>query len=136
MNVRLEWLIENRVMLLTLQGDICEDDFVGMGDQLAAMMDAGDAPIHLIADSSRQSKPLLDIHATRSIFSVLRSDKFGWAIHIGGTNNRAVGMISSVISQMLGIRYRPFDTIEDAIAFIEDQDPSLEKETLAVLMKT
>lgn len=126
MAISIKWFIPQRVILLTLEGEIVSDDFEGLGDTLKDMLAEGTAPVHLIADSSRQESPLLDMKFTRTTFSVLNNEKFGWAIGYGSHANKLISFMSSAISQMLGIRYRAFETEQEAIAFLQEQDDTLD----------
>lgn len=123
MPVELSWLIPKRVLLERFYGDVTIADIQGIASTLPPFMEEGVPLIHTILDATDvTSHPSIkDIHEHASLRTYPNE---GWRVIIGAS--AVARFIASIILQVMGQRYRMYDTLEEALLFIADQDKTVD----------
>ncbi|HLV34728.1 MAG TPA: hypothetical protein VKY59_06440 [Spirillospora sp.] len=123
MPIEVEWFVPRRVILQRFYGEITLEDIRQSDELIEPLMAEGIPLIHTIIDASEvESHPSM-----KDIQNAATNTKYegeGWRVLVGaGAIARFIG---SIILQLMGQRYRMYDTLEEAVAFLHDQDPSIE----------
>ena len=120
-----EWYLEDRVFISRAVGDITMEELVSMDRVLETYIKQGKAPVHWILDTRKIGKPYLNLGLARKTFAILRSDEFGWAIVCVAQSNRLMSFLATTVGQILGVRYRLVQNLEEAEVFLQERDSSL-----------
>lgn len=90
------------------------------------MMQEGMPPMHiLIEDTDGGKPPGSQLNELRETFSNALEDSFGWVVAIGETND-SVNFLMPMFMKILKIDFKRFNTREEALSFLQEQDTSLE----------
>lgn len=119
----MRWLIPQRVLFQKYTGDVTAEDLQHLGDILPQYVDEATPLMHTLIDVS-QARSSLNMKGIMSAMPKTVYDKEGWRVLVG--LDRMGRFIGSVILQMIGQRYRLFDNMDEALAFLADQDKTLE----------
>ena len=123
-NIQMQWLIEKRVRLLTLPNHFTTEAFQTFDDETCLMMDTLSHPfLHVIMDvQGLETFPPLNICIKiRSI----RHERMGWLLSVGATLNPLIRFFLSTAVTAARIRYKNFDSVHEAISFLQAYDPAL-----------
>ncbi len=122
MPVEITWIIPLRVIYERFYGDVTIEDIRQVEEAMPGLMAEGVPLIHTLIDvSAAESSP--NLREIQRSTSMRAYDGEGWRIIIGVDGlGRFMG---SVIFQLMGQRYRMFDTLEQAAAFLSDQDETI-----------
>jgi len=121
--------LENRVLILTSQGENTDQDLLDIDQQVIDHLNQSNAPlVHFIMDQ-RNSPPISSAKVASQIklasqLKWPKHPKYGWAIMIGPTNSLQRFVIA-VASNFFKVRQRTFDTMEQGLAFLNDIDSTL-----------
>ncbi len=123
MPIEFSWLIPNRVILQRFYGDVTLDDIRESDRVMPTFMDEGVPLIHTLMDATEiTSHPnLKEIHSTASM-KIYEGE--GWRVLVGAPG--IARFIGSVVFQLMGQRYRMFDTLDEGVRFICEHDDSLD----------
>lgn len=123
MAVEFSWLIPNRVILQRFYGDVTLEDIRESDRVLPAFVAEGIPLVHTLTDvRDITSHPnLKEIHGTASMATY---EGEGWRVLVGAQG--IARFIGSVLFQLMGQRYRMFDTMEEGLQFIIDHDDSID----------
>jgi hypothetical protein len=121
----ISWYIPKRVVHATFMGEITLSEAETASELTAQLIGDGDPPmVHLIADTTRLERFPTNLNLlNRSASKHLWQPKLGWTIVI--STNSTTRFISGIITQVARVRFRMFPTLEDGMAFLADQDSSL-----------
>ncbi len=125
---RAEWYIPNQVLYVVAWGEMSKEiltDYLKLISRLIDSTDDSHPLVHVISDFSRIRKQLGLIDTAQVMKSIKPNPKTGWTITIGETSAIAK-MVSDIARQMVKVRQRSFDTVEEAIAFLHEVDESLD----------
>ena len=129
MPLQLRWYLENRVILLTSQGDSSDQDLLDIDQKVINYLNQSDAPlVHFIMDQ-RNVPPAPPSKAAAQIKVATqlkwpKHPKYGWAIMIGPTNSLQ-RFIIAVATNFFKIRQRGFNTMDEGLDFLNDIDGTL-----------
>lgn len=129
-----DWLIENRVIMVYMYGEMTEDDIKDMSQTIQQLFEGGQAPIHCIFDLEGITKPLTDIGVIRSNLAFLKDHRLGWAVGYGKANS-FMRFMAGMLSQLLGFRSRMFEARSDALKYVVDMDDSVGTELGRILIE-
>lgn len=125
MGYEVSWYIEGRIVQAIFTGEITFQEAEVASELTAQYIQNGQPPlVHLIADTTRLERFPTNLNLlNRSASKHLWQPKLGWTIVI--STNSTTRFISGIITQVARVRFRMFPTLEDGLAFLEDQDSSL-----------
>lgn len=115
------WVVENRVMLTRLSGQITVEDMQASSRRGTAMIESGIAPVYSLVDASQIEHFPLKLNELKSITEEGSSDKLSWII-IYGIPNRLMSFLATTFAQVIGKRYKVVNTQAEALAFIAQQE--------------
>lgn len=122
-NISFEWYIPNRVVLVTMCGDITRDDILD-GDEILLRDFLAASPadyVHLIFDHSEvKSVPDVTVHKQ---LQFAEHPRLGWSLSFG--DSPVTRFFVSAMTQITGIKFRICRTAEQCIEFLADMDPTL-----------
>lgn len=122
MPIELSWYIPNRVIYSRSYGVNSAADVMAIAPEYERMIAAGTAPLYLISDETAIERSEMTIAAVKDSFGYLK--KFEQVISIG-TESRFNMFLASVIAQFVGFSHKRFATVDEAIHFLKERDPSL-----------
>ena len=123
MSAGVTWLIEDKLLLLNSWGKLNVDEMNVLDLRITDMLDNSPEPLvhgihdHTRAESIPSAKDLMQIKAGKH-------PRVGWLI-IVGLDNKLMKFFVSATGQVLNIRLRFMDTVEEALAFLQDIDTTL-----------
>ena len=128
MSVDVRWGVEKHVIQTTIGGNISIEELTDCAKATFSLLDA--APyVHSIIDFGqlKHYPPLNELIRLRAFFS---HPHLGWVIII--SNDKTINFFSMLVGS-LNNRMRIFATMEQALAFLIEHDPSFAyPETLAI----
>ncbi len=131
MPFKVEWLVDKRVILTTINGEIDLDLVDNVTRTIAQFFDEGQLPlVHLIIDAldvSRFSANLLN--TTKLTDRYMKHPLFGWGIAI--TANPMIKFIGAIATGVTKTRYRTFGSREEAFTFLAEMDNTVRDALLA-----
>jgi hypothetical protein len=119
----MNWYVPGHIVYVRFEGDVTVDEFRAFMVRLFTLFDQSQALlVHVIADNRRVTHSL----SIREIVGVVKKPhaKMGWYIEIN-TNVNPVRFIANIASQIFRIRNRTVPTLDEATAFLRNQDHSI-----------
>ena len=131
MPYRIFWLIENRVLLGELHGEVdypqVEQFSREIYDIFEATYQPGMPKIHLIVNGLPMTKVEFSLKMLQSMVkSMKRSEGLGWNIEI--VNDRLHYMFAALTNQFSGNRSKQFYSLKEALEFLKVADKPLAPE--------
>jgi hypothetical protein len=123
MPTEIRWHVPQRVIYVRFFDTMTMDAIIESMNTINQYFDEGIPLVHIIMDVG-------DVTAYPSLTDLARglkyerNDKQGWSIYVGAQG--VARFVASVTSQLSGSRFRMFDTLEEALAFLAEQDETLE----------
>ena len=94
-----------------------------------SFLSSGVAPVHIVVDLTRMETIPTNLKQNMSMGDYLRHPNLGWTVLVGG--NVLVNFMLSILSQVFQMKYTKRETVEEALAFLAEHDPTLHLETHA-----
>lgn len=128
MPVDVQWYIPNHVLISRFYGDVTPQDIrkqYTLGLEMSESVNT--ALVHLITDVSEvQSFPKNVMDMKDSLGTKARNA--GWVVLVG--ENKMIRFLSSVVSNLMKLRFTYVNTLEEALKYITDRDPNLDIESI------
>ena len=118
----LSWHIDNKVILLHIQSELKIEDLSILDKQIKAMLDAGNAPVHLIYQSEDVDTPK-DIAQVAKRLTFLKHQNCSWIITLG--SNILITFIGRVVTNLSHIKLKAVPNIEEADKFLSKFDTNI-----------
>ena len=126
MAVKTRWYIQGAVIYVKFWGETTVDDMRQFIQDAYELSDQSDRSlVHVIADSSRVTKGVNIKDVMKTLSNVKPHPKAGWNITIG-EKDKLIRFTTDVARQLLRVRTRSFNTIDEAVTFLKDIDPSID----------
>ena len=122
MTFQFDWYLQDRILLVKSPASYSQDDIDQLDSQLLHVLDHSEANlIHVIYDESEAvSTP--NVNAWNGM-QAPKHPQYGWVIDVG--MNAQVGFVYTLISKIFRIRHRKFDTVNEAVKFLQTVDATL-----------
>jgi hypothetical protein len=121
-------LIPNRVLMVKFSGDVTFEDMVEGNDAGVTMIKHCPEGIlfHTIIDSSEVQRFPIDLRMVTSdaAGSFRKEPNLGWTLLV--TKNRIIIYLASFAASIVQNRFRTFNTLEEALEFLKEQDLTLD----------
>lgn len=127
------WLIESRVVMARIHGDVIEADGIDMLYEMARLIDSGHAPVHILIDTldiTRVPKNLMPLVQAISEVGISR-ERTGYMMVL--SNNQLHNFIGAVAAKMAGVRLRTVDDRAVALEFLRIHEPELNDEFVRLI---
>jgi len=117
------WNQEKRVIHGRLYGVVTLDDLSHWTPEIVRLIDAGDAPVHLIADLHDIEKFPMSVSALKSVLQRETHPKMGWVVTVGGPSTLMT--FSYVLARLFRVNLRVEDALPAALNALREIDPTL-----------
>lgn len=118
------WLVSKRVLVGRIWGMQTLSELEESISILWEYLDEGEAPVHFIANLEGLDKAPVDLNELTRLFRFTQSPRVGWII-IVGLSARNLVIILSVLSKIMRVPFKSFDTMDSAVVFLKENDPTL-----------
>jgi len=116
--------VENRVIYVRSYGVVSVAEIQTASAQAGQMMDSGIKHVHMIADSIDVEKVTFNLtDLVKGLRGLPTSSNLGWSLNV--SPNVMYRFMASIISQIVNSRQRVFNTLEEAITFLQSVDETL-----------
>ncbi|MEO8608349.1 MAG: hypothetical protein ABI690_10725 [Chloroflexota bacterium] len=123
MAYEVRWLLENRIVYVLNTGIGTADDVINSMRESTALMENSTAPVHIIIDGQTERNDISLGDLLTVMRTAPRSKNIGWAVYVSESKmNRFFG---SIASQIAGAQTKAFETLPEAIAFLQRADITL-----------
>jgi hypothetical protein len=122
-SVGVTWLVEGHLLLLNSWGHVNVNELAAMDTRINEMLTNSTVPlVHGIHDHSKA----LQIPSAKDLMKVKagHNPRVGWLIIIG-LDNKLMKFFVSVAGQVLNIRLRFMNTLDEALSFLQEVDSTL-----------
>ena len=129
MPYHLDWLVKDDVLYAYVYGVYTIQDLEAMTHELNTVIEAGEPFIHTIIDV----RPIIELNLNaidvqRVMKLVITHPNRGWTITV--TSNQLHTFLGNMATQFASVRGRHFTSMEDALTFIAEQEPAVERQQL------
>lgn len=122
----MEWVEPNIIILQRVLESPHPAMVRAMAAEINAMIAQGDAPIHLIADSTPLQNRPVDFNAVHTYLKLIitpNADRLGWLVLV--SHNSIIETVLKVMRPWFGLRLQTVRSVEDARQFLISQDERL-----------
>ena len=120
----MRWYISKRVLLVEHYGNITVETLRDVNAEMTQYLEDGDAPVHVISDSSQMDDFPTNVNQIRKIqWTILNDDRWGWMVAVGV--NSMVRFLVAVMSSIFGLRIKTADSIEEAEKILRRVEPRI-----------
>ena len=123
MSIRLSWFLENRVIMISAEGEYTDDELIGLDPQVIKYLDQSSAPlVHMIMDRQETNH----IPSIKSVTQVKwpRHSRYGWTLVVG-SSNPFQRFVVAIANNLFKGRQRNFDSLDEALDFLNFVDSTL-----------
>jgi hypothetical protein len=117
-----KWLIPKRLGFFSMEGNISSAEFVRINDEMMDLIEAGESPIHLIADVSRLTRVPMDIQWIARK-TAIRDEKVGIVVAVGA--NSLLKFMAQMIKSLTKSNIHMCASMEEAYALIQKEDSTI-----------
>ncbi len=124
--VKSHWLHEDRIAYLEIIGDFDEEGMIEFNTHMRdKYLEQGDAPVHCIIDAKGLTGHPTNIKTLKEgTQASVKHPNIGWVVLVG-FDNRIVRFFSSTVSQLLGVKFKLVDNLDDAKDVLRRADQSI-----------
>jgi hypothetical protein len=123
MAYEISWLVENRLMYIKYVGDMTVEDLELAIQEMQALLDVGEAPIHTISDNRFLGQFPTSLSTLKKLMTP-HPKAIGWSVLI--QENTATRFIGEMLTRFSGQhQVKSFARLRDALTFLERNDTSL-----------
>lgn len=130
-----EWLVGEQIAYVKFWGVVTSEEVGYEVQRSADLRAASDADwVHYLHDWREVEQFPTDLKALNKIVQSRKRDRtnLGWVVAYG-TTNRTLNMLGDMFFRLLQVRFRLFEKPNNAIAFLQNVDPTLPPFTSDVL---
>ncbi|MEO8613368.1 MAG: hypothetical protein ABI690_36090 [Chloroflexota bacterium] len=123
MAYQVTWLVENRIVHVLNSGVANAEDVVNSMREAIALLDSGEAPVHMLVESQTEGSDISLGDLLKIIRNNPKSTNIGWAVFV--SENKMNRFFGSMGTQISGVQTKTFPTMAEAIAFLKRADITL-----------
>ena len=123
MGAKVSWYIQDRVVLNYFWDDISAQELGDTILQSGEFVRAGTYPVHTIIHMLDATGYPMNLGVVLKAATTMKDIKFGWLIPI--SDDRLVRFFVSTASQVIRGKFRGAPSVQAALEFLADVDPSL-----------
>lgn len=117
------WLQEPHVILSRVHGVLAVEELLAAVPDIQQRLDAAAHPVHLVVDVSELTSFPTSIHLLKRAMPFGSHPNMGWMVVYGASSLATT--FAQIVMRITMQRYRMFDTREDALAFLAEQDAAV-----------
>jgi hypothetical protein len=122
----LSWYLPKRVIHVHILGMLELSDVEAMSQAVAAFMEEGTAPVHILLDDAKGGRPPISLKEMQARMEIANHPSIGWIVGVGEADPVAKFLIP-LLMKIVNMKYTRVATIEDGLNFLAKQDASLKK---------
>jgi len=115
------WMVQGRVLLVQFSGVLTLDDINQMNSQVIVLIQNALPPhVDLICDLTyitQFDSQLANIRKFKTI--AIKYPHINWYISVRANSNPAMHFVATMVSSLIGVRYRGMKTVQEALAFLQ-----------------
>jgi hypothetical protein len=116
------WYIPRRVVLQRLYGTLTIEELKQINSEFEQCLNEGIPMVHVLVDVSGVERYPIKLHEIAQAMQH-GDEREGWVMLIGA--NPILKFLGSAITQLAKLRFRTFNTVEEAFEFLKQQDYTL-----------
>ncbi|HVU10531.1 MAG TPA: hypothetical protein VHD90_04605 [Phototrophicaceae bacterium] len=116
--------VNERVIHNRLYGEMTPEDPAGFNTATLDLIRSGDAPVHLIFDTSDLQPVGVPLKDVLEMVTFPGENKLGWVIIVG--ENPFARFVGSLLMQAGRVKYRMVGSLDEAVAILQRMDTSLQ----------
>jgi hypothetical protein len=120
MPITLRWLDEDAILLMECTGRLESQEFEGITDPILSHLEEASRSVHIISDWRSAENHPIRYDALGDTVKMFQHENMGWWAFIG--LNPTLAFWAEVLTRVAGLRYRAFNTPEEAAQFLRDLD--------------
>jgi hypothetical protein len=124
MSHTIEWFLPQRVIFMHIEGDVTVAEIKAVSNEITALLDAGNAPVHLLVDDQKVQKFAIGLAKINKSVAFMRHPALGSMVGVGEIHPM-VAYIVPVISQILGAKLLRRKNLDDALEYLKQIDSTL-----------
>ncbi len=126
MTVRVKWLIPGALIFEKVEGTVKLEEADEFATQETTLINQSDRPlVHSMVDLSNLTTLPTNIkQIAQRVTPAFKHPHMGWLIAYGH-DNKLIKYVIAIVTGIFKVRYRLFDTVEEAIEFLMSQDQDL-----------
>jgi len=127
MPVNVCWLLEYKIIQVSVTGDISLDDIRFLSESIVTHFEQSDAPlIHVLVTKEGSGMLPKTLKSVVEATKFLTHNQLGWFIIYGNMKHQTIAVFfSSVITGITKVRHRRYDTLEASLKFLTSIDSNL-----------
>lgn len=118
------WYIEKRIIYFHINGIVTMDEVEEVNAEILALIEAGDAPVHLIVNDANAEKMPINIRELSTQFAYVKHPKTGYLVGAGETN-MILAYIIRMVAKTIGVNIVRRKTFADVIDYLRKLDSTL-----------
>lgn len=118
------WYVDQRILYQKVSGTIVSQDLVTIQADGDPKIESGIRYVHVIVDALEVTNFPINLGDLNKVMHRITSDKRGWTVIIA--TNRMLQFLASTLIQLAGMRVRVFSTLDEGVAFILQQDNTIQ----------
>lgn len=125
MQLNTDWLVKNKIIHLSIQGDPITDDLKLVSSTINDFINKSDALfVHILIDQSKLGSMPISLNILTKALEFFKHPRLGWFI-IYGNDDQIKKFISSMLTSITKARHRRFGTLEESLQFLVLMDTTL-----------
>jgi len=125
MDYRLEWHIPNRVLILTVSGDVSLEELARFNRAVLNYLEQGVAPVHLVSIGDNIRRVPTNLMLIKETVTYIQHPKMGWTIIVQEKANSLTGFMVSVAAQATGMKMHLVKNVGDGLETLRRLDQSI-----------
>ncbi len=118
------WYVDQRILYQKISGAIVPQDLMTIQTDGDPKIESGIRYVHVIVDALDVTNFPINLGDLNKVMRRTSSDKRGWTVIIA--SNRMLQFLASTLIQLAGMRVRVFPTLDEGVAFILQQDNTIQ----------
>jgi hypothetical protein len=112
------WIVENEILLLDAQEASAPGDR-SYDDMIIEHLDQATQPIKVIARIGNATSPNMPTPKRATDFKYLQHPRLEQVLLVGLRTNPMARFVSEVVKKVVGVKLKNFDTLEEALTYLE-----------------
>lgn len=133
MSYEISWLVEGKVGFGLVEGTLSIEEIAELDTVLVEYVNSvqnSNQLVHFIFDGRRLNKMPTNIAEINQVSKVRSQANLGWLLIVN--ENKIIGFIGHLITQLSRTRYRSFVSLEQAIEFLKTQDTAIDWSLMSI----
>lgn len=123
MSLSKNWLIQDRVIKVDIEGEVTSDDLLGFNDEMEAAVASGTAPVHVIADITGLDKVSVGPQAAIKGSQYMKQPNIGIIVLAGATG--LVDALIPVVSAVIPMNLKRAANADAALELLQSEDSTI-----------